>query len=229
MTDNPWQMEPIFHEGKGRANLRDVISLDSGYRDLDKLYSVPFKIDAEKDFPLMYKVAHKIHQDRYRISKGLNLSEKEREVVNYALGYDYKPEEKIISSYVYHQLRDDGFSEEFLDDFKTLSKRYYYLLPMGVRETSEDFPRDAMSEIWQEYGNLEKLDRVASLSSERMENSGELEGACAISKKARNQIIKIEKFSSNNGYTPSPCPENWKKRIEPSELHNFKCALRGEL
>lgn len=170
-------------------------------------------------------VAHKIHQDRREIAKGLNLSDEDWNAVGYALNYDYKPEDKIVSSYVYHQLRDDGFSEKFLDDFKTLKKRYHYTLPIGVCETSENFPRDAMVKIWQEYGDLEKLEKEAGLSYERMKSSGELEGFRAVSKEAKNQIIKIGKFSSSNKYAPNPCPRNWKKYIELTELHNFSNML----
>ncbi len=229
MSDNPWHCEPSFHEGKGRVNLRDIIGLGSGYGDLDKLYSVPFKIDAENDFPLMYMLAHKIHQDRRDIAKGLNLSEKEWGVVGYALGYDYKPEDKIISSYVYHQMRDDGVSEKFLDDFKTFKKSYCLLFHTGVGEASEGFPRDAVNKIWQEYGNLGELKGAADLSFERMENSGELKNAYVISRNAKDQIIKIGRFSSRDGCVPNPCLKSWKKYIELSGLHKFSCVLGSGL
>lgn len=100
-------------------NLRDKLNWSARQEDLEILLEEPFEIDIE-DFQKIYVIGYNHRMKKFRTAKRLKLSEKERENINYAIGYDYTSETRIGLAYCYHYLNAKGISQELLEDVKRL-------------------------------------------------------------------------------------------------------------
>lgn len=205
-------------------NLRDIVNERSAYSDLDRLFFTPFEIDAENDFLMMYVLAHNVHQKRYNKSEKLKLLDTQKEIVTNAILGNYASERKIILSYLFHHLKDNGISQKFLRDFRAFEK----VRDVESREMWRVYKyidQKIIAKIWPEYNRDHELIKRSNMGFTNIQNSSEKEKFLEICKKVRQKIWKTKTDFENNKYPPNTVPENWHSYIHPKETHNFAEAI----
>ncbi len=218
-------------------NLRDKLNRNSRIEDLDVLLEEPFEIDAENDFPLMYVINYNIRvKHRFDSLRGLNLPDEQKDPVERALHYDYSPSYKIILSYLYHKLAQEGFSKQILQDVKKMRKGVLFSM-QGMQSIPKIIPPEVCERIWSEFSQYPQLKQDFYSARTRLKKSPENERISKVVDSVSydlDRLMNVEFAKGNPGcidrnprlnYIPKGInPELWSE-ISLRGRHDFGGAI----